>query len=190
MIGALVMTQLNPAQQLLSEPTQAVGAHIDLMDPAESADYETTRKALLAVMQSSNAPISLEDIRIKPDPASGFGEYYAEKAALPAPLQAEKQELPFQIDSDGSVSLALMLSYNYGLSLPPSPDKTAIKTLLNTLAELRASQELGLIDQFDIKVMLTPKNLQDLKRARTEYLGNEGGTLLRGCRQNKLNFHS
>ncbi|KTB74395.1 MULTISPECIES: hypothetical protein [Pseudomonas] len=172
------MTQLNPAQQPLSEPAQAVDAHIDLMDPAESADYETTRKALLAVMQSSNAPISLEDIRIKPDPASGFGEYCAEKAALPAPLQAEKQELPFQIDSDGSVSLALMLSYNYGLSLPPSPDTTAIKTLLNTLAELRASQELGLIDQFDIKAMLTPKNLQDLKRARTEYLGNEGGTLL------------
>ncbi|PYD05588.1 MFS transporter [Pseudomonas syringae pv. maculicola] len=172
------MTQLNPAGQPPAEPTRIVKAHIDLMDPAESADYEATRMALLAAMQSGNAAINLEQIRLKPDPASGFGEYCAEKAALPHPVQAENQELPFQIDSDGSVSLALMLRYNYGLSLPQSPDETAIKTLLNTLAELRTSQELGLIDQFDIKAMLTMQNLQDLKRACIEYLGTDGGTLL------------
>lgn len=64
------MTQLNPAGQPPAEPTRIVKAHIDLMDPAESADYEATRMALLAAMQSGNAAINLEQIRLKPDPAS------------------------------------------------------------------------------------------------------------------------
>ncbi|SHN08895.1 hypothetical protein SAMN05216593_107145 [Pseudomonas asturiensis] len=80
--------------------------------------------------------------------------------------------------TDGSVSLALMLRYNYGISLPESRDTATINGLLNTLAEVQASQELGLLDQFDISALLTPDMLSKIRQTCAEYLNDEPTTLL------------
>ncbi len=93
-------------------------------------------------------------------------------------LREQTETLAEPARTDGSVSLALMLRYNYGISLPESRDTATINGLLNTLAEVQASQELGLLDQFDISALLTPDMLSKIRQTCAEYLNDEPTTLL------------
>lgn len=80
--------------------------------------------------------------------------------------------------TDGSVSLALMLRCNYGMSLPESLDTASVTSLLETLAEIRATQELGLLDPNGIATLLDAQNVADMRQVCADYLGTEGGSLL------------
>jgi len=80
--------------------------------------------------------------------------------------------------TDGSVSLALMLRCNYGMSLPESPDTASVTSLLEALAEVRATQELGLLDPNGIATLLGAQNVWDMRQVCADYLGTGGGSLL------------
>lgn len=149
---------------------------IDSYEPltsAQNADYESTHRALLAVSAAGNGAVAFEQSRVVPDPESLFGRYCAENAAQ---LLANTGERPAH--HDRSISLRVMLNYNYGLSLPESISTSTMLELVDKLAEMKASQSLGLLDEFDVDSLLTAGDMRIIKLASSEFRGLGGVTLL------------
>ena len=147
--------------------------YYDPLPSAESANYEITHAALLDAARDGGSDIDLTQIRLSPDPASLFGQYCAEQVAA---LQTATPE-PLT-PTDASVSLQRMLSYNYGLSLPESTSAATVDDLRDKLAEMKASQGLGLLDEFDVDSLLSDADVRNIHQACAAFIGTQGGTLL------------
>jgi hypothetical protein len=140
---------------------------------AQSADYDSTHRALLTVYAAGSGSIAFTQSRVVPDPESLFGRYCAEHASQ---LRTATGEEPAH--HDRSVSLRVMLNYNYGLSLPESISASTIQDLIDKLAKMKASQGLGLLDELDVDSLLMASDRQSIKQAGSAFRGLGGSTLL------------